>query len=124
MRRGRKLQPGTNRPARRSENCKRGEQTRRVCSPGDPADPRPTEEAFLPAPPRSPGPSLVQQMNPAPVTAEPVRGLMGPPGQAPRGVWGRRGVAPGAQLLPRPKLMAQLGDSLLFLQEERSGEVG
>lgn len=49
---------------------------------------------------------------------------MGPPGQAPRGVWGSRGVAPGAELLPRPKLMAQLGDTLLFLQEERLGEVG
>lgn len=63
-------------------------------------------------------PSLIKQMHSTPITAKPVGGLRGSPGQAPRGVWGCWRVAPGAELLPRLELMAQFRDTLLFLEEE------
>lgn len=95
-----------------------------VVTPAPPAPPRslsfPPGLSPLPAPP----PSLVKQVDSTPITAQPVGGLGGAPGQAPRGVWGCRRVAPGAQLLPRLELMAQFRDALLFLKEENNWASG
>ena len=69
-------------------------------------------------------PSLVKQVDSTPITAKPVGRFRGPPGQGPRGVWGRRRVTPGAELLPGLELMAQFRDALLFLEEENNWASG
>lgn len=81
--------------------------------------PFPLSLPLFACPPLTP-PSLVKQVDSTSITAKSVRGLRGPPGQGPRGVWGCRRVTPGSKLLPRLELMAQFRDALLFLEEENN----
>ena len=85
--------------------------------------PFPLSLPLFACPPLTP-PSLVKQVDSTSITAKSVRGLRGPPGQAPRGVWGCRRVTPGSELLPRLELMAQFRDALLFLEEENNRASG